>query len=314
MKSKFILFLVFLGSIFTACEREYTPDTIDIEPDIVVEGYIEASDRALPPYVLLTKSANFFRTFDPEKLSEFIVKGATVLVSDGQVTDTLPQFCLNSLTEQQKQLISALLGFNADSLGAVDLCLYINPFGKIKPKEGGTYTLTVKVDGKTITSTTTIPKATPLDSIIFIPTPNNIIDSLVQMRGYISDPGDVKNFYRAMYSFDGGMNFITSTNSAVNDNFFNGKPSFQFPMSKPLRPNQENYDFNTAGLYKKGEKVTVRYMSIDEAHFNFWETAAQSAQNVGPFSTYTRIKTNIKGGLGIWGGFSAKYYEVQAPK
>lgn len=314
MKSKFFLYLVVLSSIFTACEREFIPESNDIEPDIVVEGYIEASDRALPPYVLLSKSANFFRTFDPAKLSEFIVKGALVTVSDGQVTDTLPQFCLNSLTPQQKQLVSGLLGFNADSLGGVDLCLYINPFGKLKPKEGNTYTLTVKVDGKTITSSTTIPKATPLDSIIFIPTPNNSIDTMVQMRGYISDPGNVKNFYRVMFSFDGGRTFITSTNSVINDNFFNGKPSFQFPLSKPLRPNQETYDFNTAGFYKKGEKVTVRYMTIDESHFNFWETAAQSAQNVGPFSTYTRIKSNIKGGLGLWGGFSAKYYDVEAPK
>jgi hypothetical protein len=309
-------FLVFLMvcSTLMACERAYTPELATVEPDIVVEGYIEASDRALPPYVLLTKSANFFKTFDPSKLSEFIVRGAFVTITDGQMTDTLPQFCLNSLTPQQRQLVSGLLGFDADSLSGIDLCVYINPFGKIRPKEGGSYTLTVKAEGKTLTSTTTIPKAVGLDSIIFIPTPNNVIDSMVQMRGYISDPAGVKNFYRAMFSFDGGRSYITSTNSAVNDNFFNGKPSFQFPLSKPLRPNQEDYDFSTAGFYNKGEKVTIRYMTIDEAHYDFWNTAAQSAQNVGPFSTYTRIRSNIKGGIGIWGGFSAKYYDVEAPK
>jgi hypothetical protein len=310
---KLILFISIISLFAIACETEYIPDDIQQEPDIVVEGYIESSDRALPPYVILTKSSNFFREFDPNKLEELIVKNALVTIFDGKLTDTLPQFCLNSLTPQQKQLVSGILGFNADSLGGADLCIYINPFGKIKPKIGGTYTLTVKAEGKTITAVTTIPRHVPLDSLKFINTPNNIIDSMVQLRGYVTDPAGEKNFYRSFISTDGSP-FRTSTNSAVNDNFFDGKPSFEFPLSKPILPNQEDFDFQTAGLYKRGEKVTIKYLSIDEAQFNFWDTAAQSAQNQGPFSTYTRIKSNVKGGLGVWGGMSATYYDIQAPK
>jgi hypothetical protein len=173
--------------------------------------------------------------------------------------------------------------------------------------------LTVKTDGKTVTSVTTIPKRIPLDSLKFIPTPNNSIDSMVQLRGYVSDPGGMKNFYRTAISSEGGT-FRVSTNSVINDNFFDGKPSFEFPLSKPILPNQQDVNFETAGLYKKGEKVTVKYMSIDESQYEFWSTAARSAQNQGPFSTYTRIKSNIKGGVGVWGGVSATYYDIQAPK
>jgi Domain of unknown function (DUF4249) len=267
----------------------------------------------LPPYVILTKTANFFREFDPNKLESYLIKNAIVTISDGKVTDTLPPFCLNSLDAAQKKIVAGFLGFNPDSIGGADLCIYINPFGKIKPTEGSAYTLTVKTEGKTVTAVTTIPKRVALDSLRFIPTANNTIDSMVQLRGFISDPAGVKNFYRSAFSSEGGQ-FRISTNSAVNDVFFDGKPSFEFPLSKPSLPNQENFNFETAGLYKKGEKVTVKYMSIDEGHYEFWNTAAQSAQNQGPFSTYTRIKSNIKGGVGIWGGISATYYEIQAPK
>ena len=311
---KKIIFLLSIIALFTvSCETEYIPTDIQQEADVVVEGYIEASDRALPPYIILTKTANFFREFDPNKLESYLIKNAVVTISDGTVTDTLPPFCLNSLDAAQKKIVANFLGFNPDSIGGADLCIYINPFGKIKPKEGNSYSLTVKTEGKTVTAITTIPKRVPLDSLHFIPTPNNVIDSMVQLRGFISDPAGVKNFYRTAIGSEGGQLRI-STNSAISDNFFDGKPSFQFPLSKPILPNQEKIDFETAGLYKKGEKVTVKYMCIDETHYNFWNTAAQSAQNQGPFSTYTRIKSNIKGGVGIWGGISATYYEIQAPK
>lgn len=299
--------------LFSACEREYIPENINDEPDIVVEGYIESSDRPIPPYVILTRSANFFREFDPAKLEQMMIRDAFVTISDGTSTDTLAPFCLNTLSAAEKKLVSAFLGFDADSIGGANLCIYTKFLGKVKAVDGGTYYLTVKADGKTVTSTTTIPKRVALDSIKLIPTYNNIIDSMMQMRGYISDPAGTKNYYRSMIAEE-GKSFIAGGNSVINDNFFDGKPSFEFPLSKPTRPNSGNFNFETRGLYKKGEKVTVRYMCIDEAQFDFWRTAEQSAQNQGPFSTYTRIKTNIKGGLGVWGGVSATYYDVTVPK
>ena len=31
--------------------------------------------------------------------------------------------------------------------------------------------------------------------------------------------------------------------------------------------------------------------------------------NQGPFASYTRLQSNIVGGLGIWGGYSVSYYK-----
>ncbi|MFZ4543370.1 MAG: DUF4249 family protein [Saprospiraceae bacterium] len=310
---KIIQYIYFIPLFFLiACEREYTPTDVNLDHDIVVEGYIESSDRPIPPYVILTKSASFFREFDPNKLEQLIVRDALVTISDGKLTDTLTQFCLNSLSPNDKKLVSTFLGFDADSLGGADLCIYTKFFGRVKAVDGGVYYLTVKAEGKTLTSVTTIPYKVPLDSIKLIPTFNNGIDSMMQMRGFISDPGGVKNFYRYMIAEE-GKPFFARSNSVINDNFFDGKPSFEFPISKPNRPN-DNSTFETRGLYKKGEKVTLKYMYLDEAQFDFWRTAEQSSQNQGPFSTYTRINSNIFGGLGLWGGFSATYYDIQVPK
>ncbi|MEL6924369.1 MAG: DUF4249 family protein [Bacteroidota bacterium] len=50
--------------------------------------------------------------------------------------------------------------------------------------------------------------------------------------------------------------------------------------------------------------------NIDAAHFDFWSTLEFNAVNQGPFSAYTRIASNVEGGLGIWGGYSVSFYTV----
>ena len=94
----------------------------------------------------------------------------------------------------------------------------------------------------------------------------------------------------------------------INDNFFDGKPSFEFPLTNPILPNQQKVNFETAGLYKIGDKAAIKWMVIDLPHYDFWRTSEASAQNVGPFSTYTRISSNVKGGLGVFGGICSSYY------
>ena len=57
-----------------------------------------------------------------------------------------------------------------------------------------------------------------------------------------------------------------------------------------------------------GDSVLIKWTTIDEAHFDFWNTLEFSNANQGPFSSYTRLQSNINGGLGIWGGYSVSYY------
>ena len=54
------LILLFASLVtFSSCEEEYIPDTNAAEQEIVVEGYIEAGEGSLPPYVIITRSIPF---------------------------------------------------------------------------------------------------------------------------------------------------------------------------------------------------------------------------------------------------------------
>ena len=97
-------------------------------------------------------------------------------------------------------------------------------------------------------------------------------------------------------------------NSIIDDGFFNGL-SFEFPLPESEAPSQD-FDFDTFGFYNIGDEVQIKWCTVDEAHFNFWNTLEFNRQNQGPFSSYTLIATNIEGGIGIWGGYSVSFYNL----
>ena len=53
--------------------------------------------------------------------------------------------------------------------------------------------------------------------------------------------------------------------------------------------------------------LAEREISKWEVYRN-WNTLEFSNANQGPFASYTRLESNINGGLGIWGGLSVSYY------
>lgn len=70
-----------MAFLFTACEQEFIPDEGEFVSKIVVEGFIEDGDNALPPYVLLTRTAPFFGEFTNDILSDLIVRDAKVMLT-----------------------------------------------------------------------------------------------------------------------------------------------------------------------------------------------------------------------------------------
>jgi hypothetical protein len=92
------------------------------------------------------------------------------------------------------------------------------------------------------------------------------------------------------------------------DVFFNGK-TFEFQLLKAENIN-EDLDPETFGLYTIGDSIGIKWCNIDKDHFEFWNTLEFSNANQGPFAGYTRIDSNIEGGLGIWGGYSVSFYRL----
>lgn len=319
MEMKPIYSAVFFSSLLwlNACETEFTPPTVTDGQQIVVEGFIEAAqENGLPTFVILSRSLPYFEKLSRDQLDQLYVKGAKVTVTSGDgAVATLQEICLQDLDPNTQNIVRQFLGFGGgnDSLG-VNFCAYADLFGLIKPKEGQRYDLKVEAEGQLITATTTIPDLVGLDSFHFKPTPGKGIDSLAQLFTTIADPVDQINYYRYLSSINRGP-YESGFNSLTDDIIFNGQ-TFEFRLNKPESGTDDEEDGGpeTFGLWHRGDTITIKWCTIDQNHFNFWNTLEFNRNNQGPFSSYTRITSNIRGGLGVWGGLAAAYYDLVVPE
>ena len=302
--------------LLTACEEEYTPENFFKNPEIVVEGYIENGINAMPPYVVLTQTMPYAGSINLEEISDQFVHDAAVYIIHNNDSLRLTEFCLSDLAAIDSTLANTLLqglGFNIDMLGNFDYCMYVDMQGFIQQQstlpivENGTYHLYVKTnDNKEIRATTTVPTLIPLDSLVYKAHPNPANDTLVQLFGYVSDPGHEKNYYRLFSKRNSEPMYPASSMgtfaSVTEDNIFNGQ-TIKFDILRGEAPTQEpNPD--VFGYFWRGDTITFRAASIDSMHFKFWQTIEFSSTGAGPFGTYLRTQSNIQGGLGIFGGIS----------
>ena len=290
--------------LLTSCEEEFLPEVSTDPEEIVVEGYIEAGERSTPPYVILTRSVGFFSEIGRETLNNIYIHDADVTISNGDETVTLSEVCLDDLSEDQKNQVSGVFGLNPDSIG-FNFCIYLDLSFSMEGEIGKTYFLEVNVDGKTITATTTIPPHVPINNLVFEQPPGEPSDTLRQLICEIDDPSNQANFYRYFTGVNG--NGVTAGFQSVTDDAFFDGQSFEFPLAKAESRNAD-IDPLTFGLFHVSDTATIKWANIDADHYNFWSTLEFNAANQGPFSSYTRISSNIEGGLGIWGGYSVSFY------
>jgi hypothetical protein len=297
-----------------ACEKEFSPDLATTADDIVVEGYIEAvpaGRQAIPAYVLLTKAIPFFKEIT--SFSDTYVRGAEIWVSDGKDSTRLQEFCWKDLDSTTKKLAALNFGIDLDSVNAnFNFCAYIDFAQRVKPVVGKTYFLRIKTkEGTIMTAQTTIPRLVSIDTAAFIKPPGtNKNDSMAQMRPTIRDPKG-PDFYRYFTAVN-GSSYLVRRNSVVDDGFFDGqKTTFNLLNTQPRPKNDPPENF---GLFRRGDTVSIKYCTIDKAHFDFWSTLEFNSNNGGPFASYTKVKHNIVGGLGIWGGYAVSYYDAIVPK
>ena len=229
--SAFALLLFLLS-----CEKEFIPQTTYQGPQLVVEGYIEAGQNVLPPYVLLTKSTEYSNRLGTDVLNDLFVNDATVRVTDGVDTIQLLEYCisdLNVLPPALRDAVLQALGLpDFDSNANVDICVYTDLLGviisRLDIREGGRYELIVEAEGfDKVTATTTIPNLVVVDSLGIIKHPQYPqTDSLVEVEAYFTDPVG-PNFYRAFTRRNSEPFYPATTKgtsgSASDDAIFEGR-------------------------------------------------------------------------------------------
>ena len=300
-------FIIILASYFYfSCETEFVPEINNEPPEIVVEGFFEAGERASSPIVILTYSTPFFSEINVAGFDDLFVHDASVSVSDGTQKVILEELCLQDLPPDLLEVLAPEFGFDPDSL-EVNICIYFDLSQSIIGESGKTYDLEIEVDDHFLTATTSIPEHTPLENPRFFDVPGIPNDTLRELRVFIQDRPGEANYYR-YFTERNNEGFIAPFTSVYDDIFFDGD-YFEFPVPKAEQSDAE-FNIETFGYYIVGDTMTIKQCSIDEAHYRFWSTLEFNAANQGPFSAYTRVESNVNGGLGVWGAYNASYHTL----
>lgn len=321
---QFTLFAA-ISLALVGCEQEWTdmPTTFD-GPEIVVEAYVENSDNANPPYVILTKSTEYLDTIGLNELNDLFIHDAEVWITDGIDTAFLTEICWSDLQGLDSTLLNNVLqGFgipSADSIGDLNWCAYVDVnsfFGapQLIAQEGRTYSLYAKTtDNKVVRASTTTPQKVLLDSIWYTDHPDfPDNDTLVQMNIRFHDPGGIANYYRVFTKQNDKPMVPQGFQASVSDDKIVDGQEVEFFVSRG-QSMSEPFDQETFGYFWRGDTIVIRFATLDYTHFRFWKTSEYNTGSQGPFGSYVRIESNIEGGLGIFGGISYTDYTIVVPE
>lgn len=316
--SMFLLLLV-------SCTTVITVDIPDPEDAIVVEGSIENGE---PPYVLLTRNSAFFGGIDLNDIESYFVRDAQIKITSnkGEMV-VLTEFCLNEgllnlLTDEEKRELASSLGYDLnDSTDVPNVCIYTIPniidylndpnAPVFKGKLNTRYDLEVIVEDKTLTSTTLIPNLNEIVSLSYRAHSDPSRDSLVSVYLELDDPDTAGNFIRYWTQRNDDDMYAPVGGSVFDDLLFNGQ-QFSFPVERGQDP-EDDIDLDTYSYFWRGDTVVIKLASIDNPHYDFWLTI-ENDNGDSPFSAPTKIRSNIEGGLGIWGGYAADYDTIIIPQ
>lgn len=294
---KNILTIILSILLFSACEKDITLDLPEGNEQVVVDGYVE---NGLPPYVILSRTQGYFDPIGQGTLNNLPVSGATVIISNG--SDTV------QLTEVDTVINgTSISGFYValDSITLAPTMLGI---------PGTTYHLTViTAAGEVLTSIAKLQQPIALDSTWFQIQEGK--DSLGFAWARLSDPDTLENCYRWFAQRAGEDDyFIAPFGSSFEDKFINGQ-SFNFAYNRGTIQNSTAEEDNNdeAGFFKKGDTIVVKFCTVDRGTYEFWRDAEnQLGSNGSPFAVPSNVKSNIKGGRGIFATYTATYDTIYA--
>ena len=242
-----------------SCDRAgFIPADTD---EIIVEGWIEEGQF---PIVMLTRSLPV-RLKDQEvnlnRISDYVVLWAKVTVSNGSD--------------------SVLLTGKVDN-GYLPSFIYTTSDTGFKGEAGRTYTLRVETDGKTLTSSTTIPLYPPaVDSVV-----------CTSLPVFFRQGSDRKQFSSA---------YLGIVDDALADS------AIVIPVFKSVKDDNKE---DQSRFFPNDTLVSIKVSAIGKESYDFWfsysnNSSFGSLSNLLFGSSFRDIPTNITGGRGYWFGYNS---------
>ncbi|MFN3794881.1 MAG: DUF4249 domain-containing protein [Chitinophagaceae bacterium] len=288
--------VLFVGMVFSACEKQVDFAPEDVTPKLVVDGEIE---NGRPPIISITRSLGYFSNVNPNIASSQFVRNAIVRISDGTRTHQLKEY-----TQQVSPTITLYYYSNDPA----------NPTTAILGAFGKQYQLEIIIGSERYTASTTIPLLTKtLDSIWWKKAPNNPDSTKVVVMSTVTDPPGLGNYIR-YFTQRNREPYFPGANSVFDDQIVDGR-TYEVQIDRGVNRNVETA-FEDYGFFNRGDTVTVKLCNIDKPTYDFWRTWEFSFQSIGnPFSAPTKVLGNISNNaLGAFCGYAAQYKTVVIPK
>lgn len=255
------------------------------EPQIVIEGWIENGSA---PVVILTSSVAVTEEIkDVNELRDYIITWGKVTISDGTQSVVLTGSRNNNYFPP-----------------------YIYTTSKIKGEVGKTYDITVEYGNRTATASTTIPEPAQLE---YLKANLSEEDSeSVYLTAGLKDDPEKKNYYKTFIKIQNKDTYYQPSFMGLFDDVVLSEGIDEIPVNNCVSNlfEKRNSNFNVA------DTVMVRLCTMDEASFQYWsDYDTISSLSTNPFfPATTKIRSNIRGGLGYWAGYGATYYTVAIPE
>jgi hypothetical protein len=300
---KLILFSSFFAifGLFVACTKEVKIEIPGYKKQLVVDGNIETG---APAIVLLSTTNDIYSPTNLDAYINGFISGATVIVSNGTITDTLLEICSDNLPPGTEEIAAAFFGIPVEQLINLHLCAYIS--NQIIGEVGKTYSLKVVHEGKEYNAQTTILSPTSFDESYWKPEPGLPEHGFAWMK--LTDSPQSGDAYKWEVKRISDIGFTKPFGPFFNDRFFNGL-TFEFAYENPMSFNDPTIPSEFKGYYHLGDTIVLKLSKLGNSEFQFFEKKYNQIFSAGnPFATPVNVPSNISGGaLGVWAGFSPSF-------
>ena len=270
------LLLPLAALVFCHCSKETVP-----EGNLVVDGWIE---NGRPPVVMLTRSivVGKQKQWDMEDMTGRVITDARVTVSDGE-----KEYVLTGMPSEEH-----FPPFVYSTTGLLG-------------EPGKSYTLTVRSGEREATARVALPRTAEMDRLEPLPMEGGGYALRCRFK-------PLKGQYYGFFTRREGkeLMFLPAFMSLVNGD--TAAPEMEIILTSGV-------DITSSSRHKmyfeSGETVSVRFCTIEREVYEFWkgyEDAWLFTHNPF-FPVSSDVPSNIRGGYGLWAGYSSTYYQLTIP-
>lgn len=267
-----------------SCSNDNFSEEKNIESKIVVEGWIEEGDYA---NVLLSRSIPVTDVIDSTNVLNHVIRSAKITISDGENFEVLR-------VKNDKNRIPPFVYFGST----------------LKGEAGKEYSIKIEYLNRVVEAVTTIPKSVQLKSAEYIK--KNTADTTGYVFVKFDDPADEKNYYQIATKIDKEEPiFVPSFYGNLDDkNFESSLISVQINRGVLLFPKTKFTPY-----FADGDLIHVKLRTQTKEALDFWNSWQNEIVNSkNPiYPSNTSLKSNIKGGIGIWAGYGQSTIIVKTP-